>query len=516
MTYSQSRFLLVIIILLGVHEAIHAQAQEIKRSKNAVPVQQMALRKNQQSLLKFDSTQIARFFTRFPNLSAYEQNIRSFYSKRQYTFAWFDKDGLVEQATIRSNKLMNAAIDGVYSDFFYQKTLDSLIDEQRIKSKKTTLNIDLELLLSCLYFYYPKTDWSVNNQHPLPDAPVYRQYELLKKQLTKYQALEKSGQWSVITLPKKGSRLGDSAIIVTQVKTRLFKLEDFKGDTLNKSFNQALASAIESFQQRNGLLADGRLNAQTIAALNVPLKNRIKQIVVNMERSRWLPLHVAGDHLAVNIPEFKVHVYHSDSLLWSSNAIVGKAIHPTTQFYGAIKYVVFSPYWNVPPGILRNEIIPALKKDPNYLAKHHMEITGYNKWIPVIRQKPGKQNSLGLVKFLFPNSYNIYLHDTPTRSLFNETSRAFSHGCIRIENPQKLAGYLLRDRGNWGQDNIKMAMQNGKEKYVTLSKPVPVFIAYFTAFIDRDNRLNFRKDIYNLDNKLYEVIQSEDGYLNQP
>jgi len=202
--------------------------------------------------------------------------------------------------------------------------------------------------------------------------------------------------------------------------------------------------------------------------------------------------------------------------LWSSNAIVGKAIHPTTQFYGAIKYVVFSPYWNVPPGILRNEIIPALKKDPNYLAKHHMEITGYNKWIPVIRQKPGKQNSLGLVKFLFPNSYNIYLHDTPTRSLFNETSRAFSHGCIRIENPQKLAGYLLRDRGNWGQDNIKMAMQNGKEKYVTLSKPVPVFIAYFTAFIDRDNRLNFRKDIYNLDNKLYEVIQSEEGYLNQP
>ncbi|WP_199200320.1 L,D-transpeptidase family protein [Adhaeribacter arboris] len=204
-------------------------------------------------------------------------------------------------------------------------------------------------------------------------------------------------------------------------------------------------------------------------------------------------------------------VYRADSLLWSCNAVVGQTDHATTLFYGEIKYVVFSPYWNIPPGILRKEVIPGMKKNANYLKNHNMEITGYRAGLPVVRQKPGPSNSLGLVKFLFPNSYNIYLHDTPAKSLFNESARAFSHGCIRIAEPAKLAGFLLKDNQKWNSAKIDSAMHSGKEHYVTIKNKVPVFIAYFTAFIDRNGRLNFRKDIYNLDERLAATIISGEG-----
>jgi len=350
----------------------------------------------------------------------------------------------------------------------------------------------------------------VNQQ--LPRQPVYRQYELLKRELAKYQMLAAKEAWNPVRLTNNLTRTGDSSKFISDLKRRLFMLGDFEGDTSNGVFDNKLAQGISRFQERNGLKADGNLSEQTIAELNVPLKSRVKQILVNMERSRWLPLRVSGDHVAVNIPEFRLHVYQGDSLMWSCNAVVGQTIHPTTQFYGEIKFVVFSPYWNVPPGILKNEIIPAMNRDPKYLRVHDMEVTGYRAGIPVIRQMPGASNSLGLVKFVFPNSYNIYLHDTPSKSLFSEASRAFSHGCIRISEPQRFAAFLLRNRKEWSSAKIKDAMEGGKEKQVTLSDPVPVFIAYFTAFVDRENRLNFRKDIYNLDKRLAEMIISGQEY----
>ncbi|RYY18607.1 MAG: murein L,D-transpeptidase, partial [Sphingobacteriaceae bacterium] len=226
---------------------------------------------------------------------------------------------------------------------------------------------------------------------------------------------------------------------------------------------------------------------------------------------RWLPVSIKNDYLAVNIPEFRLHVYHSDSLLWSCKVVVGQTVHQTTVFYGDVKYLVFSPYWNIPPSIVTNEVLPGMKRDPNYLAKHNMEQTGFAGKLPVIRQKPGPKNSLGLVKFLFPNSYNIYLHDTPSKSLFGESSRAFSHGCIRVGEPAKLAAFLLKDRPEWTPDKITKAMHQGKEQYVTLKQTVPVFIAYFTAFTDRNKRLNFRKDIYKLDEHLSSMILSGKG-----
>lgn len=179
------------------------------------------------------------------------------------------------------------------------------------------------------------------------------------------------------------------------------------------------------------------------------------------------------------------------------NAVVGKSVHKTVIFNGKLQYVVFSPYWNVPSGIMKNEVLPGIRRNPNYLKNHNMEWNG-----KTVRQRPGPANPLGKVKFLFPNQYDIYLHDSPSKGLFNEDTRAFSHGCIRLADARALAIYLLRNDPAWTIPNIDREMNSGKEKWVTLKDQVPVFIAYFTAWVDSQGRLNWRKDIYNRDERL--------------
>jgi murein L,D-transpeptidase YcbB/YkuD len=220
----------------------------------------------------------------------------------------------------------------------------------------------------------------------------------------------------------------------------------------------------------------------------------------------WVPENVNTDYIAVNIPEFKLHVFSNNQLQWSCKVVVGKVMNKTVVFNADLKYVVFSPYWNVPQSIVRNEILKDMRKDRNYLSKHQMEITAYRNGLPEIRQRPGPLNALGKVKFLFPNSYNIYLHDTPSKSLFNEPIRAFSHGCIRVSEPFKLAQFLLRNQANWDDAAIQLAMDSGKEKYVSLTDKVSVFIVYFTSFVDAEGKINFRKDIYGRDERLAEMI----------
>jgi murein L,D-transpeptidase YcbB/YkuD len=490
-----------------------------------------------QSKAVFDSSEIARFFEKYPKVSAYRSQLQNFYSIRKFAYAWFDDGKLIEQASNLANRVMNLQKDGVYQAIPYHDVLDSLLN--LVQAEKQP-DLKLELMLTAQYFAFSKLAWGGMNSSAskssgwnLPrkkldynqyldsllktssgqfsnDEPVYRQYELLRNFLKTYRDLDTRDRWLPISNTKRLKR-GDTSPVISQLKTRLFKLLDFRGDTLNTRYDDTLVSSLKQFQDRHGLTVNGLLNSETLMALNVPLKTRIKQILVNMERSRWLPVSLNTDYLAINIPEFKLHVYHADSLLWSCSVVVGQAVHQTTLFYGEIKYVVFSPFWNVPQSIVRNEIIPGKKKDAEYIARRNMEITGYQGGLPVVRQLPGPENSLGLVKFLFPNSYNIYLHDTPAKSLFGESSRAFSHGCIRIVEPAKLSNFLLKNRKEWDADKINKAMHSGKEQFVTLIDKVPVFIAYFTAFTDRSNRLNFRKDIYNLDGHLAAMILSGNG-----
>lgn len=494
-----------------------------------------------QTHTSFDSVEIISFLAKYPKLKRYESDIWNFYRKRNFSYAWFEEGKLIEQAGNLTNRILGLENDGVFKKLFYAGELDSLARSEVIGQTSSSQNIKLELLLTGEYFVFSSLAWegmspfiSKSNDWLLPrkkvnytqyldsllkspaqgmigDEPVYRQYELLKKYLKKYSLMEQQTDWKLINDNAKKVKSTDSATVISQVKKRLVLLEDYQGKLLDTLFDSELSLALSRFQERHGITQTGKINRETIVALNVPLKARIKQVLVNMERSRWLPVSSQGDYLAVNIPEFKLHVYHDEDLLWSCNVVVGQTMHATTLFYGEINQVVFSPYWNVPESIVTKEIIPGIRKDANYLARHRMESTGTRNGLPIIRQKPGSSNSLGLVKFLFPNSYSIYLHDTPSKSLFNETSRAFSHGCIRIEAPAKLASFLLKDEKNWDTQSIAKAMNGGKERYVTLDKKVPVFITYFTAFIDRNNKLNFRKDIYNLDERLASMIMSGAG-----
>jgi murein L,D-transpeptidase YcbB/YkuD len=267
-----------------------------------------------------------------------------------------------------------------------------------------------------------------------------------------------------------------------------------------------LQQSLQGAQKRMGLTADGVAGPKTMAALNVTVTDRIEQVLVNMERMRWMPKEATGRRLVANIPEFRLHVMDGNKQLFEMKIVVGKSAHKTVVFNDQLKHIVFSPYWNVPQSIVRNEILPALKKDPNYLRRNNMEKTGSSGGIPVIRQKPGADNALGRVKFLFPNSYAIYFHDTPAKSLFDRTERAFSHGCIRLEEPKKLAAYLLQHRNEWTDSRINDAMYSGNEKWVTLKEPVPVVITYFTAWVDEDGVLHYRDDIYGHDKVLADKL----------
>jgi murein L,D-transpeptidase YcbB/YkuD len=225
-----------------------------------------------------------------------------------------------------------------------------------------------------------------------------------------------------------------------------------------------------------------------------------------MDRMRWMPHQPQGVLITVNIPEFVLHVTDGKNKVFDMPVVVGKEGHSTMMFNGDLNQVVFSPYWNVPPSIVKKEILPAMEKNPNYLESKHMEITGYEDGLPDIRQKPGPDNALGRVKFLFPNSFNIYFHDTPEKSLFAKDKRAYSHGCIRLSDPVKMANWLLESNPEWTPDKIEEAMNSGDQKYVKIKKPVPVIITYYTAWVGENGQLNFRDDIYGHDAALIDKM----------
>ncbi|SDL64497.1 Murein L,D-transpeptidase YcbB/YkuD [Daejeonella rubra] len=492
-----------------------------------------------QTKSRFDSLEIRDFIRQYPKFSKFEESIMTFYSHRNMAFAWFDAEGLIEHADNLTDRIRNLKSEGVNKELPYFQSLDSLIYSSDSDQFSHFQKIKLELILTAQYFAFAESVWGGIDAKFLKEidwnlprkkvsfeeyldsilesppgnfkevkAPVNRQHDLLKNFLNQYRVQAAKGHWLEIKAGSKSFELGDSSEVIKQVKLRLFELGDLKDSKTDQIFDLDLQNAVKQFQTRHGLKDDGVIGKGTISELNVPYEQRIKQLLVNMERSRWIPVSVSTDYLVVNIPEFRLHVYSADQLVWSCNVVVGKAIHKTVIFSGDLKYIAFSPYWNVPQSIVKNELLKDMRRDKNYLQKHNMEITGYRDGLPEIRQKPGPSNSLGLVKFLFPNSYNIYLHDTPSKSLFNESARAFSHGCIRISEPFKLAQFLLRNDPSWDDTSINAAMNAGVERIISLKEKTPVFIVYFTAFVDKDGLINFRKDIYDRDERLADMIMN--------
>ncbi len=485
--------------------------------------------------LYIDSSRIESFIFANKLTDSMANRLRQFYTGRSYQYAWFNNDGLAEYTSAFYNMYTDYAAYAGDSAAVYKMLpaiYDSVVTAMAFNAKDT-ITSTAELLLTLQFFRYARRAYAGNPQLDAKELewfiprkklnlpvlldsmlaakekdisayePVNRQYHLLKEYLIKYYAIEKRGGWNPIVIATKKIEAGDTASGIALVKQRLFLTGDLAAVDTSNEFNAALILAIKNFQHRYGFNEDGKLSNSLLAEMNRPITERIQQLLINMERIRWVPATPTTDYLLVNIPEFKLHVYEKGQYAFNMNVVVGTAANSTVIFNGNLKHVVFSPYWNVPPGILKNEVLPAIKRNPNYLAKHNMEWNG-----GAVRQMPGPKNSLGLVKFLFPNTYNIYLHDSPAKSLFEESKRAFSHGCIRVAAPKKLAGFLLKPYPEWTDEKITAAMNKGKEQYVGLQKTVPVFIGYFTAWVDRDGKLNFRNDIYGHDKRMAQRLFS--------
>lgn len=333
------------------------------------------------------------------------------------------------------------------------------------------------------------------------------QYERLQNALQRLYEIQKKGGWPKIVATQKFYLKGQKAPAIKQIKERLRISEDLTSKDTTSVFTDELMTAVQKVQKRFGYKQNGVVDALLIKQLNIPVEDRIQQLLVNMQRFQKALNTNNNITLIANIPEYKLHVYEGSQHVFDMDIVVGSENHQTVTFNDEMTNIVFSPYWNVPPSIAANEIVPAIRRNKNYLRNNGYEITGYENGLPVIRQKPGPQNSLGQVKFVFPNEHGIYLHDTPAKGLFDYPKRAFSHGCIRLAEPAKLAAYLLQNTG-WTEEKIKIAMNSGKEQWVKLTNPVTVSLAYYTAWVDDEGSLQLRQDIYGLDKRAVNNVAS--------
>ncbi|MFN3875999.1 MAG: murein L,D-transpeptidase, partial [Flavobacteriales bacterium] len=490
------------------------------------------------SVRTLDSAAIGAFIAAHPEHRADSAGIAAFYRRRALQYAWLINDSLSQSAAAFYSLVSSA--DTAYRELAYVRgRLDDLMQRGRLNGEARCDSClqELELSLTAQFFRFAdrkyggtvgkdlrELDWFIprrkKNYDRLLDSlvagrmdlspvePLHPQYALLKRELKRYRDLE-AGPWPRLSLgDRKKLEPGDKADWVPALRERLMLLGDhplIDGDSAARAsivYDSTLVAAVKRFQERHGLHPDGVIGKGAIKQLNVPPAERVRTLLVNMERLRWVPEQNAPDLLLVNIPEFRLHVYEDDTLAWSMTVVVGAVATRTVIFSDTLSAIVFSPAWTPPASIVRGEILPKLAKDPDYLRKQHMEIVGGTEANPVIRQKPGAGNALGRVKFLFPNSYSIYFHDTPSKGFFQRESRAFSHGCIRLSEPQRLAEYLLRNDSAWTPERIRQAMHSGREQLVRLKERRPVSIGYFTAWVDRQGRLNFRDDVYSHDARL--------------
>ena len=360
--------------------------------------------------------------------------------------------------------------------------------------------------------------------------PPFDHYALLKSALTKYLDLTQHPELKNLPPISRSLKPGDPYPGAAALRQLLVALGDLPAGNAttgeDATFNSELSEGVRTFQQRHGIAADGVLGKSTLTVLTTPFAKRVRQIDLTLERWRWLPPFETPP-IIVNIPQFRLFAFRTTedrvADILQMDVIVGKT-YPRTQtpvFEGNMRYVVFRPYWDIPPSILRNEMLPEIRANPRYLAAQRLQIVnGQGDDSPVVapspeaiealaagklrlRQMPGEDNALGLVKFMFPNTYNVYLHSTPAHRLFNETVRTFSHGCIRVSDPLSLAVHVMRDQpGDWTREKIDAAMNGSKTMRVNLQQPITVLILYGTALATEAGPIQFFEDIYGLDKKL--------------
>jgi L,D-transpeptidase YcbB len=367
--------------------------------------------------------------------------------------------------------------------------------------------------------------------------PSYSAYKRTEAALQTYLALVAQGQNRPLPNMQATVSAGEAYPEAALLAQRLSQLRDLpSGINLSVDdgmYSGALVDGVRHFQARHGLTADGKLDRETLAMLNTPLSDRVTQLEDALERWRWLPSDYPRLPVAVNIPEFVLRVFSEDHrIALRSDVVVGKAFgHQTPIFAKEMKYIIFRPFWNVPLSITRSEIVPHVQRSTSYFARERLQVTDQEGHVlssgPVtadmlakmrrgtllVRQRPGPKNSLGLVKFIFPNENNVYLHSTPKPQLFSHARRDFSHGCIRVEKPAELAAWLLQDQPRWTLHAVNEAMQSGKDnQQVNLTQPVPVVIVYMTAVVEEDGEIYFFNDIYGQDRALNALLAKGPPY----
>ena len=481
-----------------------------------------------------DSTKVDAFFAQHPDFADYKKDVLALYQKHNYRFVWYDDEGRNELADVLYNRASQIELEGVPTPLPYKEKLEDLFSDDRKKPQ-----LEKELLISSMYFFYAKKvyegldpqkskqlGWYLPREKVsyvdyldqlMKDSDLIKkdeeamigQYYNLRKALQRFRKIRDSGGWGTVTLPEgvKSLKPGDNSPAVAQLRKRLSVSGEIKNNNNSTFYDNELASAVKAWQIRHNMKADGIVGPGVLKELNVIVEERIKTILVNMERCRWLSPDVtdAQEYVSVNIPSYRMRYIKDGKTALESNVVVGKELNKTVVFSGKMSYLVFSPYWNVPTSILEAEIKPGIASDPDYLEKHNMEWDGER-----VRQRPGPDNSLGQIKFMFPNSNNIYLHDTPAKSLFKAEDRALSHGCVRVEKARDLAIMILKDDKNWPPEKIEEAMNSGTEQQYPLKRKIPVYIAYFTALADENGNISFFDDIYKRDAKLAHYLYTED------
>ena len=488
-----------------------------------------------------------------------EKDIHHFYVNRLYDPAWFIRNSLTNNGFDLLNYIRHVDQQGLQPNDYHLYLIEKYMGKVLFSAATDTndlMKLDLLLtdafLLLGSHLYYGKVDpekeganWKMNRKEPelrldlkLEEAlmgngvelelnmlaPEYRSYWMMKEELAFFLQLDEQ-LWPPIN-SDKAVKPGDSSEIVPKIRERLIKLRYKLSDSVSTIVDDELAGQLKMFQDDWGLNTDGVAGKTTLEYLNcLPLK-LIEQLKVNMERFRWLPSQVTEKHIIINIANFRLDLITGTDTLISMRAIVGKETRRTPVFSESMTYIVFSPTWTVPNTILNEEVIPELLKGPEYLTKKNMKLLRYDgsavpysevDWSTIstsnfpymVRQDPGPGNSLGRVKFMFPNDYHVYIHDTPSRSFFARDSRAVSSGCIRVEDPFDLAVLLLSDTPDWSPENIRNAMQQTNEQTVIMKTPVDVMVIYLTAWTDGKDRIQFRKDVYQNDSRVLEALNQK-------
>jgi len=347
--------------------------------------------------------------------------------------------------------------------------------------------------------------------------PTHRLYRTLKQELARFREVA-AGSERITLAQGKSIEPGAQDERVPALRKRLSVSGDLDAAEVTSSdlYDATLQAAVQRYQERMGLTPDGKLGARTITELNVSFDERISQLRVNLDRGRVLLQDLPNEFVVVNIAAYSVYLVRGQEIVWNARVQVGKTYRRTPMFRSDINYLVFNPTWTVPPGIIRNDILPDARRDPASITRRGLKVldAGGNEVDPgsvdwskyksghipyTLRQDPGPKNALGRVKIMFPNSYSVYLHDTPSQAKFEETDRAFSSGCVRVERPLELAELLLANPATWNAGTIRQTIDAGHTQNVTLTNKVPVLIAYWTAWVDPQGRVNFRRDVYGQD-----------------